>query len=248
LKGADSVFQRWDVATGEILSTKPLPNRYWRTSAISPRGTYFVMMSDRFALPGKVEIWETATGRRVAELAREGEQMRGLAISPDETTFLTMTDVDGAALGHAVIGARLWDTRTCKPRSEPRDFGFGFGHGEDMQSAFAPDGSTFMTLQHDRLVFWDARTARPLAHPIGTGDTIFAETFDPKGRTVATATQDGVRLWEAPQRLEGDPERLRLWVEVVTGRELDAGQWAAELDVKTWLQRYRRLQELGGPP
>jgi WD40 repeat protein len=248
LKGKDSVFQRWDVATGEVLSSKPLPNRYWRTSTISPRGTYFVMMSDRFALPGKVEIWEVATGRRIAELVREPEQMRGFAFSPDETTFLTMTDADGHSLGHAVLGARLWDTRTCKPRSEPRDFGFGFGHGDDMQAAFAPDGLTFMTLQHDRLVFWDARTARPLGDPIATGDTIFAEAFDPKGRTVATATQDGVRLWDAPQRIGGDPERLRLWIEVVTGLELDAGQWAVGLDAKTWQQRYRRLQELGGPP
>jgi WD40 repeat protein len=248
LKGPDSIFHRWDVATGEILSTKPLPNRYWRTGTITPRGKYFVMMSDRYSLPGKVEIWESATGRRVGELVREYEQMRGLAFSPDETTFLTMTDADGAGLRHAVLGARLWDTLTCKPRSEPRDFAFGFGHGDDMQSAFAPNGRTFLTLAHDRLVFWDAQTARPLGDAGAPVDFIFAEAFDPKGRTVATATSDGVRLWEAPQRIEGDPERLRLWIEVVTGLELDAGQWAVEADAKTWQQRYRRLQKLGGPP
>jgi WD40 repeat protein/tRNA A-37 threonylcarbamoyl transferase component Bud32 len=249
LKGKDSVFHRWDVATGKALSRHELPNRYWRTSAITPRGTYLVMMSDRYTYPGKVEIFDVATRGPVAELVREPEQMRGLAFSPDETTFLTMTDADGFNLRRAMIGARLWDTRTCKPRSEPRSFGFGFGHGDDMQSAFAPDGSTFLTLQHDSLVFWDRRTFRPLGTPIATRDFIFAEAWCPRGRTVATATQDhGVRLWEAPERIAGDPERLRLWAEVITGLELDAGQGAVELDEKTWRERYRRLQELGGPP
>jgi WD40 repeat protein len=249
LKGEDSVFHRWDVSTGKALSTRALPDRYWRTSTISPRGTYFVMMSDRSAYPGKVEIWDVATGKPVAELVREPEQMRGFAFSPDETTFLTMTDADGFNLRRGLIGARLWDTRTCKPRSEPLSFAFGFGHGDDMQAAFAPNGATFLTLAHDGLVFWDARTFRPLGVPIARRDFIFAEAFDPKGRTVATATaESGVLLWEAPQRLEGDPERLRLWVEVVTGFELDPGHGVVQLDAKTWQQRYRRLQELGGPP
>src|SRR5262249_36585418 len=78
-KGKESVFHRWDVTTGKALRTQPLPNRYWRTSTITPRGTYFVMMSDRYTYPGKVEIWEAATGRRIGELVREPEQMRGLA-------------------------------------------------------------------------------------------------------------------------------------------------------------------------
>jgi hypothetical protein len=106
-----------------------------------------------------------------------------------------------------------------------------------------------MTLQQNRVVFWDSRMARPLGVPVETGDYIFGEAFDPKGRTVATATGNhGVRLWEAPQRIEGNPERLRLWVEVITGLELDVGHGPVGLDAKTWEQRYRRLQELGGPP
>jgi hypothetical protein len=55
-------------------------------------------------------------------------------------------------------------------------------------------------------------------------------------------------LFEMPQPVAGAPERLRLWVEVMTARELDAGGEVADLDEKTWQQRYLRLQKLGGPP
>lgn len=51
-----------------------------------------------------------------------------------------------------------------------------------------------------------------------------------------------------PQPLQGDAPRLRLWAEVVTGREVDAGGEIADLDAKTWQRRWQQLQKLGGPP
>jgi hypothetical protein len=51
-----------------------------------------------------------------------------------------------------------------------------------------------------------------------------------------------------PQPVQGDAARLRLWVEVITARELDAGGEIADLDAKTWQQRWEQLQKLGGPP
>jgi hypothetical protein len=49
-------------------------------------------------------------------------------------------------------------------------------------------------------------------------------------------------------QLQGSPERLRVWVEVITGAELDPCGEVAALDPKTWHERRQRLQELGGPP
>jgi hypothetical protein len=46
----------------------------------------------------------------------------------------------------------------------------------------------------------------------------------------------------------GDADRLRLWVEVLTGLELDADGVAGPLDGPTWQERRKRLDELGGPP
>ncbi|MBI1830455.1 MAG: hypothetical protein HYR84_03280 [Planctomycetes bacterium] len=46
----------------------------------------------------------------------------------------------------------------------------------------------------------------------------------------------------------GTPEHIRLWIEVNTGQELDAGGTVVDLDAKTWRERYDRLQKLGGTP
>jgi hypothetical protein len=51
-----------------------------------------------------------------------------------------------------------------------------------------------------------------------------------------------------PQPVQGDAARLRLWVEVLTARELDAGGEIANLDAKTRQQRWKQLQKFGGPP
>jgi len=48
--------------------------------------------------------------------------------------------------------------------------------------------------------------------------------------------------------VQDTPERIRLWLEVNTGQELDAGGTVVDLDAKTWRERYDRLQKLGGPP
>jgi hypothetical protein len=49
--------------------------------------------------------------------------------------------------------------------------------------------------------------------------------------------------------VEGSKERLRLWVQAITGSELEPEQDAIRvLDTPTWHERRRRLEELGGPP
>jgi hypothetical protein len=56
------------------------------------------------------------------------------------------------------------------------------------------------------------------------------------------------RLWKVPQPLRGDPERIKLWTQVITGLEVDDLTAVHVLDAATWEQRRQRLQELGGPP
>ena len=46
----------------------------------------------------------------------------------------------------------------------------------------------------------------------------------------------------------GDPERILLWTQVITGCEVDELTAVRVLDAATWQQRRQRLQELGGPP
>jgi predicted RNA polymerase sigma factor len=48
--------------------------------------------------------------------------------------------------------------------------------------------------------------------------------------------------------MRGEPERIKLWAQVVTGLEVDELTAAHVLDAATWQQRRLRLQELGGSP
>jgi hypothetical protein len=46
----------------------------------------------------------------------------------------------------------------------------------------------------------------------------------------------------------GDPERITLWAQVLTGMELDEQGGAHLLDAPTWQQRREALESLAGPP
>jgi hypothetical protein len=139
--------------------------------------------------------------------------------------------------------------------------------------AFSPDGRTIMTAGSgtygtEGIQFWDAATGRPFGKVLWTrwGQIIHAQgvsaVFSPDSRTLLAKTAfveprpalkgdlhfDEARLFEVPQPVAGGAARLRLWVEVITARELDAGGEVAELDAKTWHERWQQLQKLGGPP
>ena len=53
---------------------------------------------------------------------------------------------------------------------------------------------------------------------------------------------------EVPAPVRGDAEAVRLWAEVLTGRELDEHGAVRVLDVPTWQERRQRLEQWGGPP
>jgi hypothetical protein len=48
--------------------------------------------------------------------------------------------------------------------------------------------------------------------------------------------------------MRGNPERLLLWVQVITGTELDESGQVRVLDAATWQERRQQLDKLGGPP
>jgi hypothetical protein len=72
--------------------------------------------------------------------------------------------------------------------------------------------------------------------------------FSPDGQTLLTNGVAGIRLWSVPPPLKGDAGHIRLWLEVNTGQELDAGGTVVDLDATTWRERYDRMQKLGALP
>jgi tetratricopeptide (TPR) repeat protein len=72
--------------------------------------------------------------------------------------------------------------------------------------------------------------------------------FSPNGRFLLTTDSSTARLWDAPSPLPDDVLRLAAWVEAATGQELDERGSIRVLTRTDWLERRRRLEQLGGPP
>ena len=106
----------------------------------------------------------------------------------------------------------------------------------------------FAMLYEDGIQFWDIANLRPIGPKVLIED-VRSLAFHPSGEQLAVGTHwRGVILVPVPPPVDANLERIRLWIEVATGRELDAGGALLDLDAKTWRERYDRLQKLGGPP
>ncbi len=75
--------------------------------------------------------------------------------------------------------------------------------------------------------------------------------FSRDGKALLTARYEkGLQLWPAPDAVQGLPERVRLWIQVTTGSEIDLHGAARvrALDPETWEDRHRELEKQGGLP
>jgi Flp pilus assembly protein TadD len=97
---------------------------------------------------------------------------------------------------------------------------------------------------------WAPATGKPLGAPFRHQHWVVSVAFSPDGRRILTGSTDKTaRVWElAPAPVEGPAERIVLWTQVLTGREVDPSGALHVLDGPSWQQRRRRLQEQGGPP
>jgi WD40 repeat protein len=219
----------WDLTTGRPRG-KAMPHKNWVVEvAFSPDGkTLLTRSHDR-----TIRLWNAATGEPVSDyLPHHG--LGAAAFSPDGKTIAL-----GGGTGGNDAGVRLWDTATGKPLP-----GAMLPHASHIPTlAFSPDGKVLGVGCEDGAArLWDVATRKPLGPPLVQRYTIRGVAFTPDGRWFLTTADDGtVRRWPLPARLEGDPERLALRLQVRTGMELDAGQAIAQLDPETWKERRRQL-------
>jgi WD40 repeat protein len=139
----------------------------------------------------------------------------------------------------------LWDARTGKPVGRP------LRHPAAVRCfAFSPDRRTVATGDAGGAVrLWAAGTGKPVGPPLRHGHGLAIVAVGPDGATLATrAEQEGPRLWRLPSPVQGTPGRVRLWVEVLTGMELDDQGEVRVLGAGEWRERKRRVAEAGGPP
>jgi tetratricopeptide (TPR) repeat protein len=115
--------------------------------------------------------------------------------------------------------------------------------------AFSPDGRWILTgCLGDASQLWDAATGQPIGPPLPDATEWCRVAFSRDGRFLLMGDYRAMRRWDAPAPLPDDVTRLAAWVEAVTGLELDERGAIRALDRSGWLERRRRLEQLGGPP
>src|SRR5262249_10769358 len=96
---------------------------------------------------------------------------------------------------------------------------------------------------------WDTDSGKPLGPAFAHQRSVRDVAFSPSGTTLLTGSFDRTaRSWEMPAAVEGDVSRVVLWIQVLTGTELDQDGLFRDLDAATWRQRRNQLAELGGSP
>jgi eukaryotic-like serine/threonine-protein kinase len=237
--GPNGSARLWDAATGKPQGVPLGHGSPIRAVAFSPDGKKVLTAGgEESGQKGSARLWDVATGQPLgAPLPHQGA-VTAVAFSPDGKTLLTGSR-DGTA--------RLWHVATGKPIHLP------LAHRDPVTVvAFSPDGNTALTTSKGTAHLWDVASGKLIGPSLSSrasepGGPITG-VFRPDGRAVVTATVDKARLWVVPSPVAGDADRIVLWVQVLTGMELDAAGVIRELDASTWQQRRQRLRRLGGPP
>jgi tetratricopeptide (TPR) repeat protein len=229
--GRDGTARLWSAADGTPIG-QPMTHQY-RINAVafSPDGMTVLTRSEN----GTARLWSAADGTPIGPPMTQtfGGQA---AFSPDGKTFVAVS---------ADRTARLWSAADGTPIGQPMT------HRSTVNAlAFSPDGNAVLIGYADGAArLWSAADGTAIGPPMTHRSTVDAVAFSPDGKTVATVTSDGTtRLWWVPSAPVGDARRIGVWVQVITGMELDESNAFRVLDTATWHERHRLLLEWGGPP
>jgi WD40 repeat protein len=220
----------WDAITGQPREMILEHQRFAPGGAFSPDGRVLLTGS----WDGTARFWDAATGRALGEPLQHRREVRAVAFSPDGSIVVT------AAFDKTT---RLWDAATGKPLGPP------VVHPGDFAGiSLSPDGRTLAAAYWDSMPrLWDLGTGKPLGPPLP--QAVNAVAFRPDGRLLVTGSPDGTAgFWEVPVPVEGDVDTVGLWVQVVTGAEMDSSGGVRSLDPRTLEERRLELRRRGGTP
>jgi WD40 repeat protein/tetratricopeptide (TPR) repeat protein len=182
---------------------------------------------------GKVWRCNLAGGRKHVPITSVEGYVNLLRLSPDGSTLLIGTVQGTARLVHV-------------DRGQPLGPAMGHAKAEVVacKGGFSHDGKFVVTTIGDaNAMVLDARTAilvgPPFRHPAVVHDLVFS-----KGHTFVSVSEDKViRRWDILSGVQGSVEQVKLWVETITGIELDDANVAQVLDSKSWMERQKKCPE-----
>jgi WD40 repeat protein len=179
---------------------------------------------------GTSRLWDAQTG-----------QPLGPAFRPEGSAEARTPDGRFVVYGNLTT-TRIWDPFAGRPCGEPLR-----NESANIYASFNPAGDKLATVWHFTANLWDSATGQALGPPMmqrsnGCDDVLFS----PDGKLLIVLCQ-GVQRYRVPLPAADEPERLLLSVEVRTGLTVTENGTLQKLSQPEWLDRARRLQELGGP-
>jgi eukaryotic-like serine/threonine-protein kinase len=213
----------WDAATGRCLRTIRHPRGGILAVAFSPDGeTVLTGGFDRSA-----RFWQASTGEIGGPTLAHRKEVFAVAFSPDGRTVLTGS-MDGTA--------RLWDRATGAQTGKALEH-----EGWVKALAFSRDGNAILTGGMDhRARLWqvtmgEAVTGLQFGPPVQHEHWVLSAAFSPDGGSILTGSRDMTAcIQDLPRPVEGDPRRVTLWAQVMTGMMLDDGDVVRAMGVDEW--------------
>ncbi len=195
-----------------------------------------------------VRIWDVKTRKSYKTLILGAYQIISFAISPNRKYVLA---------GNSAGYASLWDIETGKKIGDDLQHSGGV-----VSVAFSPDGESVVTCgaQDTGASMWDTQTLKPRRKPMQSGGPVLAVSFSADGSQIRTASSVhslvtngsywlSVRKWRIPPTIQGSSERVKKWIEVLTGLRIDDQNEIQELSNHQLFESQKSLEEeLGGPP
>jgi WD40 repeat protein/tRNA A-37 threonylcarbamoyl transferase component Bud32 len=213
-KGKGEVF-RWDVASGAALGRLAEVPEFVQSAQFVRGGQAVVVVSTEIIGASiKLRLFDAVTGKPIGDPRQPGKEWaNSVSLSPDGRWFLT-----GSSRSQS---ARLWDFETGRPLGPSQP------HPDlVMTVAFAPDGRSFATACHDKVVrLWEAQTGAPLGEPMEHNLPVWSVVFSQDGKTLLTGCSDDldtageVCLWDvSSSRLLAPPRSFSHGARIVAFR------------------------------
>ena len=208
--GRDGMVRIWDVATLQALGAPMEHGTEVMDIAFSPDGRRLITGSE-----GNVRVWDLATRRLVSPPLPHNGVVWSVRYSRDGARFLTVAGSPYRDWGFV----RLWDAVGLRPLGPPLSQRVSVN-----AAVFHPEAGLVATGGWEGDVrIWDVASGRQVGPSLPQRGSVLAMSFDPSGQRLAAAGEDGTcRIWGVPDPVEGTPEKVREWVESLTGYKLDA--------------------------